>query len=68
MRGNRGVPGEEARSWKIIGQKRRMTRQEYQRLLHKFEMEGSIAQKRIVEPRLREKIMREKRIVTKGKG
>ena len=39
------VPAKEARNWKIEGQKRRITRKEYQRLLNKFEMEGFMAQK-----------------------
>ena len=30
------VPAKEARSWRIEGQKRRITREEYQRLLFKF--------------------------------
>ena len=44
------VPAREARNWKIEGQK---TRKEYHRLLDEFEMEGSMAQKRIVEARWR---------------
>ena len=32
------VPAKEARSWRIEGQKRRITRKEYQRLVNKFEM------------------------------
>ena len=47
------VPAKEARSWRIEGQKRRITRKEYQRLLNKFEMEGFMAQKRIMESRQR---------------
>ena len=39
------VPAKEARSWRIEGQKRRITRKEYQRLLNKFAMEGFMAQK-----------------------
>ena len=38
------VPAKEAITWRIEGQKRRITRKEYQRLLHKFEMEGFMAQ------------------------
>ena len=45
------VPAKEARNWKIEGQKRKITRKEYQRLLNKFEMDGFMAQKRIVESR-----------------
>ena len=40
-----GVPAKEATNWRIEGQKRRVTRKEYQRLLNKFEMEGLMAQK-----------------------
>ena len=43
------VPAKEARSWRIEGQKRRITRKEYQRVLHQFEMEGFYGAKRIVE-------------------
>ena len=40
------VPAEEARHWKIEGQKRRtITRKEYQRVLKKFEMESFVVQK-----------------------
>ena len=39
------VPAKEARIWKIEGQKRRITRKEYHRLLNNFEMEGFMAQK-----------------------
>ena len=46
-----GVPAKEAKSWRIEGLKRRITRKEHQRLLNKFQMEGFVAQKRIVEPR-----------------
>ena len=38
-------PAKEARSWRIEGQKGRLTRKEYKRLLKKFEMEGFMAQK-----------------------
>ena len=34
------VPAKDARSWRIEGQKRRITSDECQRLLNKFEMEG----------------------------
>ena len=46
-----GVAAKEARSWRIEGPKRRITRKEYQTLLNKFEMEGCIAQKRIGQSR-----------------
>ena len=39
------VPAKEARNWRIEGQKIRITRKEYQRLLNKFEMVGFMAQK-----------------------
>ena len=39
------TPAKEAKNWKIGGQKRRITKKEYQRLLNKFEMEGVLAQK-----------------------
>ena len=39
------VPAKEARNWRIEGQKRRITREEYQRLFNKFDMEGFMAQK-----------------------
>ena len=39
-----GRAAKEARSWRIEGQKRRITRKECQRLLNKFEMEGPMAQ------------------------
>ena len=39
------VPAKEAKNWEIEGQKRRITRKEYQRLLNKFEMEGFMAQR-----------------------
>ena len=40
-----GVPAKEALNWRIEGQKKRITRKEYQRLVNKFEMEGFVAQK-----------------------
>ena len=39
------VLAKEATNWKIEGQKRRISREEYQRLLNKFEMEVFMAQK-----------------------
>ena len=61
------VPAKESRSWRIEGQKRGITRKEYQRLLNKFEMEGFMTQKdygislenkccRIVESYLRKRV------------
>ena len=61
------VPAKEATNWRIEGQKRRVTRKEYQRLLNKFEMEGLMAQKRIVESCLR-KDPEGKSGVAKGRG
>ena len=40
------VPANEAKNRIIEGEKKRITRKEYQRLLNNFEMEGLIAQKR----------------------
>ena len=34
------VPAQEAKYWRIEGQKKRITRKEYQRLVNKFGMEG----------------------------
>ena len=45
------VPAQKARNCKIEGRKRRITRKECQRLLNKLEMEGFMAQKKIVESR-----------------
>ena len=39
------VPAKEANGWRIEGQKKRITREEYQRLVNKFEIEGLMAQK-----------------------
>ena len=39
------IPAKEAKYWKIEGKKRRITRKEYQRLIHGFELEGSMTQK-----------------------
>ena len=33
------VPAKEAKNWRIEGQKKRITRKEYKRLLNNFEME-----------------------------
>ena len=52
------VPAKEAKSWIIEGQKRRITRKEYQRLVNKFEMEGFMAQKGLWNL-VREKVLRE---------
>ena len=39
------VPGQEAKNWKIQGQKRRITRHEYNRLLNEFDMGGFMERK-----------------------
>ena len=39
------VPEKEAKNWRIEGEKKRITRNEYQRLVNRFEMEGLMAQK-----------------------
>ena len=39
------VPTKETKKWRIEGEKKRITREEFQRLLNKFEMEGLMAQK-----------------------
>ena len=43
------VPAKEAKNWRIEGEKNRITRKEYKRLLNNFEMEGLMSQKRFVE-------------------
>ena len=40
-----GAPAKETKNWRIEGEKKRITREEYQRLFFKFEMEGLLAQK-----------------------
>ena len=37
------VPAKEAKNWRIEGQKKRITRKEYQPLTYKYEMEGLMA-------------------------
>ena len=44
------VPAKEAKNWRIEEEKKIITRKEYLRLANKFEMEGSMAHKRPVEP------------------
>ena len=39
------VPAKEAKNWRIEGEKKRITRKEYQWLLNSFELEGLMAQK-----------------------
>ena len=60
------VPAKEANNWRIEGQKRRITRKEYQRLLNKFAMVGFVAQKGLWNL-ARDKILRERGNVAKGR-
>ena len=53
------VPAKEAKNWRIEGQKKRITRKEYQRLVNKFDKEGLMAQKRLWNL-AKEKIMKER--------
>ena len=39
------VPAKETKNWRIEGEKKRITRKAYQKLLNNFEMEGPMAQK-----------------------
>ena len=39
------VPAQEAKNWRIEGEKKRITRKEYKRLVNNFEMEGLLVQK-----------------------
>ena len=43
------LPANGTKNWRIEGEKKRITRKEYQRLLNNFEMEGLMAQKGLVE-------------------
>ena len=53
----------------IEGQKKRITRKKYQRLVNKFEMEGLVLWRRKACGTLRErKVLSEKRRVAKGRG
>ena len=61
------IPAKEANNWRIEGQKRRITRKEYQRLMNKFEMEGFMAQKGLWNL-AREKKPEGKRRAAKGRG
>ena len=62
-----GVPAKEARSWRIEGQKEKITRKEYQRLLNKFEMEGFVAQKGLWNL-FGEKVLRKRGALPKEEG
>ena len=44
-----GVPVQGGTKWRIEGQKKRITRKEYQRLVNNFEMERFMAPKKLVE-------------------
>ena len=61
------VPAKDARSCRIEGEKRRITRKEYQRLLNKFEMEGFMAQKGLWNL-AKEHILRERGELPKEEG
>ena len=61
------VPAKEVRNWRSEGQKRRITRKEYQRLLNKFEMEGFMAQKGLWNL-TREEVLRERGALSKEEG
>ena len=39
------VPVKEAKNWRVEGEKNRITRKEYKKLLNNFEMEGLMSQK-----------------------
>ena len=61
------VPAKEAKNWRIEGQKRRLTRKEYQRLLNNFEMFGFVEQQGLWNL-AREKILRERGALPKEEG
>ena len=62
------VTAKETKNWRIEGAKKRITRKEYQRLLNKFDMEGLMAQKRLVELGKGRKIMKERGELPNGEG
>ena len=64
---NGRVPAQDAKGWKIEGNKRRITRKEYKRLRNKFELEGLMAQKRL-QNLAREKELQERGAVPKEEG
>ena len=64
--GRRQSP-KEAKNWRIEGQKRRITRKDYQRLVNKFEMEGFMAQKGLWNF-AKGKILRERGELPKAEG
>ena len=51
------VPAKEAKNRRIEGQKKRLTRNEYQRLVNMFEMEGFMAHKGLWKSCLMKKVM-----------
>ena len=53
------VTAKETKNWRIDGERKRITRNEYQRLLNNFEMEGLMAQKGLWNL-AKEKIMKER--------
>ena len=61
------VPAKETKNWRIEGEMKRITRKEYKRLLNKFEMEGSVAQKGLWNL-AKEKIMKERGELPNEKG
>ena len=61
------VPAKEARSWRIEGQKTRITRKGHQRLLSKVEIEGFMSQKGLWNL-VREKVLRERGALPKEEG
>ena len=61
------IPAKEATNLRIEGQKRRITRQEYQRLVNKIEMEDFFGAERPVESCER-KGLEGKRSVAEGRG
>ena len=64
---NGRVPAKEARSWRIEGQKIRIARKDYQRLLNKFEMEGFVAQEELWNL-VREKVLQDRGDLPKEEG
>ena len=61
------VPAKEAKDWRIEGQKKRITRKEYQRLVNKFEMEGFMARKGLWNL-AKENTLKERRDLPKEEG
>ena len=61
------VPAKEAKDWRIEGQRKRITRKEYQRLVNKFEMDGFMAQKGLWNL-AKEKILKERGELPKEEG